>query len=77
MFAGQATVQLQGSVSKGTSTTFSADVDTFVRHVGVVTGQQRGQFVQQVLANVRRDYITSEEQRGENRIRFNDLHVDG
>lgn len=32
VLAGKATVQLQGSVSKGTSTVFSADVDTFVRH---------------------------------------------
>jgi hypothetical protein len=76
VFAGKATVQLQGSVSKGTAT-FSADVDTFVPHVGIVTEQQRCQFVQHVLANFQRNNIRSREQRGENRIRFFEVYVDG
>jgi hypothetical protein len=69
VFAGQATVQLKGSVGKGTSTELSADIDTFVHHVGVVTQQQRSQFEQQVLLNFERSSISSRSQIHQRRIR--------
>jgi hypothetical protein len=74
VFAGTATVQLKGSVGKGTSSEFSADIDTFVRHVGVVTQQQRSQFEQQVLLNFERSSISSRSQIHQRRIRFFDVY---
>lgn len=68
--------QSAGSVGKGTSTTFSADLDTFVQHVGVVTQQQRMKFAQQVLVNFERSNIASRAQLHERRIRFYEVYVD-
>lgn len=76
VFEGKATVQIKGSVGKGTSTTFSADMDTFVRHVGVVTQQQRRQFAEQVLVNFGRSNIASRAELRERRIRFFEVYVD-
>lgn len=77
VFAGKATVQLQGSVSKGTSTVFSADVDTFVRHMGVVDKEQRMDFARTVLWHFERNSIKCKGELRRKTIRFYEVSVDG
>lgn len=75
VFDGKATVQLAGSVAKGTTNEFSADIDTFVRHVGVVTPEQRDLFANTALASFRRNNIETALHLGSHRIQFYQIRM--